>query len=53
MPSTLNFVQLHDDREIYESPPLISYPNFATNELDVRKTLIAFNVVGLSEKKIH
>ncbi|CAO1346510.1 unnamed protein product [Diamesa hyperborea] len=34
VPSTLNYVQLNGDKEDYENPPLISYPNFATNELD-------------------
>ena len=51
IPSTLNFVQLHDDKKVYENPPLNSYPNFATNELDVRNHLIAFIVVGLTQIK--
>lgn len=48
VPSTLNFIQLQDDKILYENPPLISYPNFTTNELDVSNTSIGINVVGLT-----
>lgn len=35
VPSTLNYVELSDNRDLYVNPKLHSYPNYEMNELDV------------------
>lgn len=38
VPSTLNYVNLEDGKDLYINPKLHSYPNYETNELDVSES---------------